>query len=162
MDIFETIFKRRSVRIYEQREIEREKLDRILEAARMAPTSFNSQNFKLVVVKDQKAKANLASLSKSPFIAKAPLILGALNVNIENKYAPLDIAVVLDHIMLSAWDLGIGTVFIGAYQNDEIRKVLGAPETAEAVALMALGYPADREIPKRRKSLDELVSYEKF
>lgn len=162
MNIFEAINKRRSVRAYQDKEISDNDLNKILEAARMAPTSFNAQNFKLIIIKDAKKKTDLASLSRSPFIAKAPLILVALSVNKENKYAPLDVAIVLNHIMLSAWDLGIGTVFIGAYHNDEIRKFLGAPETSEMIALMPLGYPADKEIPKKRRELNELVSYEKY
>jgi len=162
MDILEIILKRRSVRAYQDKEIPDADLNKILESARMAPTSFNSQNFKIVAIRNPATIVRLAALSRSPFISKAPLILAIFNVNLENKYAPLDAAIVADHIMISAWSLEVGSVFIGAYHNDEIRKFLSAPDTAEMIALMPLGYPADKEIPKKRKSLDELISYEKF
>ena len=162
MDIFETILKRRSVRAYQDKEISKADLDKILEAARMAPSGFNAQGFRIILIKDQAIKVKLGELAKQSYLAKAPVVLALANTMLENKYSPLDIAIVLDHVMLASTALGIGTVFIGAYHSDEIRKFLGVPDTAEMVALMPLGYPADKEIPKKRKSLDELVSYEKF
>ena len=162
MDIFETILKRRSVRSYQDKEIPEADLNKILEAARMAPSGFNAQTFRIVVVRDRAAKIKLGELAKQPFIAGAPIILAAINLDLENKYSPLDVAIMFDHVMLSACALGIGSVFVGAYHNDEIRKFLGAPDDSEMIALMPLGYPADKEIPKKRKSLNELISYEKF
>jgi len=162
MDVFELINKRRSVRGYQDREIPDADLDKILEAARMAPSGFNAQSYRIIIVKNREAKIKLGELARQPYIAKAPVILAAVNLDLEDKYSPLDVAIMLDHVMLSACALGIGTVFVGVYHNDEIRKFLGAPEDSEVVALMPLGYPADKEIPKKRKSLDELVSHEKF
>lgn len=162
MDIFETILKRRSVRAYEDKKISEADLNKILETARMAPSGFNAQAFRIIVIKEEARKLKLGELARQPYLAQAPVVLALANTMLENKYSPLDVAIVLDHVMLASVALGIGSVFIGAYHNDEIRKFLGVPETAEMVALMPLGYPADKEIPKKRKSLDELISYEKF
>ena len=162
MEVFEAINKRRSVRAYQEKAISDGDLNKILEAARMAPSGFNAQAFRIIVIKDPATKLKLGELARQPYIAKAPIILAALNLKLDDKYAPLDVAILLDHVMLSAVSLGIGSVFVGAYHNDEIRKFLDAPDDSEMVALMPLGYPADREIPKKRKELSELVSYEKF
>jgi len=162
MDIFEAIKNRRSVRLYQDKEIPEAELTKILEAARLAPSGFNAQAYKIIIIRDPAAKAKLGELSRQPYIAKAPVVLAAVTTKLDDKYSPLDVAIMLDHIMLSACALGIGTVFVGVYHNEEIKKLLNVPDSAEMVALMPMGYPADQPIPKRRKELKELVSQEKF
>ncbi|MCX6809901.1 MAG: nitroreductase family protein [Candidatus Berkelbacteria bacterium] len=162
MDFLELVKKRRSVRAYQNKSIPDRELSKILEAARLAPSGFNAQAYKIIVIKDEKSREKLGELAKQPYISKAPIILAAVNTKLDDKYSPLDIAIALDHIMLAAAELGIGTVFVGAYHNEEIRDFVGAPNTAEMVALMPLGYPADKEIAKKRKEISELISQEKF
>ena len=162
MDFLELVKKRRSVRAYQDKPISDNDLNKILEAARMAPSGFNAQAYKLIVIKDEKSKEKLGEIAKQPYISKAPIILAAVNTKLDDKYSPLDIAIALDHVMLAAAEKGIGTVFVGAFHNEEIRDFVGAPVSTEMVALMPLGYPADKEIPKKRKELSELIGSEKF
>jgi nitroreductase len=159
MDIFEVIEKRRSVRKYEGRDIADDDLRKILEAARLAPSAYNAQEYKIFVVKEKQKKEVLASAVAQPFIAQAPVILAGIALNPDRKYYAIDIAIAFDHISLSATALGIGSCWIGAFGNEQIKEIIGAPENSKVVILMPLGYPADKPIPKMRKSFDELVEY---
>ena len=160
MDVFEAIEKRRSVRKYEDREIAEADLRKILEAARLAPSAHNAQDYKIIIVKEKQKKEALAQAAAQPFIAPAPVILIGLALDPTSKYHAIDVAIAFDHISLSATALGIGCCWIGAFGHREVEKVIGAPESAKVVILMPLGYAADKPIPKMRKKFEELVKFE--
>lgn len=163
MDIFKTIEKRRSVRMYEDKPVSDEDLNRVLEAARLAPCTGNRQGYKFVIVKDKKKIARLKEISRMPFVDQAPIVIVAVTYDFENKYHLIDIAIAVEHIALAATGLGLGTCWIGAMgAKEEFAKVIEAPKTAVPIIIMPIGYPADREIPKRRKPIEEIVSYEKY
>lgn len=169
MNIYEAIEKRRSVRNYKQDLVLEESLKRILEVGRLAPSAHNAQEYKFVVVKDVKKREDLAKAAAGQrFIAEAPVIIVAVALNPEHllssgvpAYA-LDLAIALDHMTLAAVEENLGTCWIGAFNQDGVKKVLNVPDQYKVVALLPIGYPDDSPSPKSRKKLEELVCYEKF
>jgi nitroreductase len=163
MDILKLIKTRRSVRAYQDKPIPKEDLDKILESAHLAPSAHNDQGYKFVVIKDKEKLKRIAEINRAPFVANAPLALVCVSNNLESKYHIVDISIATDHIVLAAWSLGIGTCWVGAVgAQKEVAEVISAPKGTEPIIILPMGYLADREIPKRRKEIDEIVSYEKY
>ena len=169
MEFLELATKRYSVRSYKSDPVEDDKLQKVLEAACIAPTAANRQAFQLVVVHTAGREAELSRIYGRPFFVQAPLIICACGlpkqawVSREGKsYSDVDVAIIMDHLILAATDLGLGTCWIGAFDPQAAREVLGLPDEAEPVALTPLGYPNDELGPKKRKSLAELVKYERW
>ncbi len=169
MDVIEAIEKRRSVRVYQDKPVPEEKLEKIVEAARLAPSANNSQSHKFVVVKDRRLRKELAQNGTSEFfIGGAPLII--VGVALDPDYVmpggisghPVDIAIAFDHMSLVAVEEGLGTCWIGAFYKNQVKQILGIPEKYKVVALLPLGYPADSPKEKLRKSLENIVSYDSF
>ena len=170
MDIYEAIEKRRSVREFREDEpVTEDSLKKILEAGRMAPSAHNAQEYKFVVVKNGPKRKELAkAASDQRFIAKAPVIIAAVSLNPEHllssgvpAYA-LDLAIALDHMTLAAVEEGLGTCWIGAFSQEEVKQVLDIPEKYKVVALLPLGVSYDEPGVKSRKKLKELVCDEDF
>lgn len=169
MDVYEAIKTRRSVRAYQDKPIPEEVLNRILEAARLAPSAGNRQDWKFIVVKDPETRRAIATASRNQqFIAEAPVVIVAVSLNPDRimscevpAYA-VDLAIAVDHITLAATAEGLGTCWIGAFSQGEMKKILNVPDKYKIVTLTPLGYPADSPRPKVRKSLEEIVCYERF
>jgi nitroreductase len=168
MDVFEAIKIRRSVRRYRQDLVPEEKLKRILEAARLAPSAHNEQEWRFIVVKDLKKRNELAGAAGQSFICQAPIIIVAVATDPEHllssgvpAYA-LDLAVAVDHMTLVAVEEGLGTCWIGAFDQDKVKRILEVPERYKVVALLPLGFPADTPGSKIRKDISEIVSYNRF
>lgn len=169
MDVMTAIEKRRSVRSYQKKEIPEKILLKILEAARLAPSAKNLQDYKLIVIKDPSTKDRLGEAARGQmFIAEAPVIIAAVSTNPEYVMRcgipahGVDLGIAIDHMTLAATEEGLGTCWIGAFFQEEVKKILGVPEQYKVVALLPLGYPADQEKAKSRKKLEEIVCYEKF
>ena len=171
MDVFEAIKKRRSIRSYRTDPIDDKIITRLLEAMRLAPSAKNLQPWKFVVVRDPNIKERLVTACRNQtFIAKAPCIIAACAFEKQSydkmgSYMSswaIDVAIALDHLSLAAASLGIGTCWIGAFNEGEVKKVLDIPADVRVVALMPLGYPEYVPPPKPRKSLEEIVCYEKY
>lgn len=172
-NLMEIITHRRSIRSYDGKEVEMEKIDYILDAFRKAPSAKNLQPWKLILVKEKNKKADLSiACNNQSFIAEAPLII-AVCANEEESYAamggymnsfPIDIAIALEHLMLAATEMGLGTCWIGAFKENLVKGILGVPENIRVVALTPVGYPgSNAETPKRgRKSISEIVCFEKY
>ena len=168
MDVFEAVRKRYSSRAYQDSPIEQEKLLRILEAARLAPSAKNLQDWRFVVVADKAKRKKLAEAAKNQmFIAQAGAIIAACSV--ENyvmrcgqRIGPIDVAIALEHIALQATAEGLATCWIGSFDADKVRQILGIPENVEIVELMLLGYPADKAKEPSRVPLGKIVSYESW
>ena len=166
----DAIRKRRSVRKYEEREVTDEQLGQVLEAARLAPSWKNQQTWQFLVIRDAgKRQAVAEVLEGNPSqrgVAAAPVLIVVCadpeQSGVENgkEYYMADIGIVMDHIMLEAADMGLGTVFIGWYDEGRMREVLGVPEQFRIVGMTPLGYPAKEPRPVPRKELDELVHWE--
>ena len=169
MQIHEAIKNRRSVRAYKSDPIPEQSLRKVLEAARLAPSAHNDQDWKFIIIKDIKKKKQLAQAARSQsFIAEAPVVIAAVALNPERvmscevpAYA-INLTIAVDHMTLQACEQGLGTCWIGAFSQEEVKKVLKIPDKYKVVALLPLGFPADSPRPKTRKSLEEIICYENF
>ena len=166
MDFFELIQTRYSVRAYKPDPIEDEKLQLILEAARLAPTAANRQPFQILVLKTAGRQAELRPIYPRDWFLQAPLLLCACGIPAQNwvrrdgkNYNDVDVTIAMDHLILAAASLGLGTCWIAAFDPSAARQILHLPEGVEPVAFSPLGYPADAPRPKQRKPLSELVRY---
>jgi nitroreductase len=158
---------RYSVRAYKSDPVADDTLQQVLEAARLAPTASNRQPFQLIVIHTAGREADLLRIYDEQWFVQAPLIVCACGlaerawVRMDGKnYVDVDVAIAMDHLILAATDLGLGTCWIAAFDPAAAREVLGLPEGVEPIAFTPLGYPADRRRPKKRKALSELVRYE--
>lgn len=169
MDVHQAIKIRRSVREYKPEPVPEEKLKKVLEVARLAPSAHNDQPWKFVVVKDSEKRKELAQAANNQsFIGEAPVVIVAVALEPDHimscdvpAYA-VNLAIAVDHMTLAAAEEGLGTCWIGAFNQEEVKKVLKIPEKYKVVTLFPLGFPADKPGPKRRKNLEEIVSYESF
>jgi len=168
MDFYDVIRKRRSIRAYQKRPVEDDKLQRILQAGRLAPTARNRQQFKIIVVTDAATRGALADGSDQPFLAQAPVVLAVVGLTPDALMHcriptdPVDCAIVSDHLILAATAEGLGTCWIGHFDQDACRRALGVPDAARIIELVPLGYAAEAPEPRDRKGLDELIRRERF
>jgi len=171
MDFFELAEKRYSVRSYKPDPVEDEKLEKVLEAARIAPTACNLQPFQLIVIHTKGREEELRRIYKSSWFVEAPLIICACAIPSQSwsrrdgkNYCHIDVTIAMDHLILAAASLGLGTCWIGAFDPLEARSILGLPDEVEPIAFTPLGYPNDQpgHRHKSRKSLSELIRYEKW
>jgi nitroreductase len=169
MEFKEVIQKRHSVRAYSNQAVPDDKINRILEAGRLAPTASNRQNVKLIVVKDAATrKALMEAANNQPHVGQAPLIIAAVATNpaaVMSCDVPMyavDLGIVIEHMVLAATDEGLGTCWIGAFSQDKARKALGVPDKYKVVTILPVGYASGESIPRAKKPLAEIVSYEKF
>ena len=168
MDVAEAIRQRYSCRSYQDKAIEKAKLDAILEAARQAPSAKNLQDWRLVVVTDKEMRRQLAvAANNQTFIENAGAIIVACTASDHvmrcgQAIGPIDVAIALEHICLQATELGLATCWIGSFYPDQVRPIVGIPPEIEIVELMALGYPADATKEHRREPVEKVVSYEKW
>ena len=167
MEYSELIAARYSVRAYRPDPVEDEKLQAVLEAARLAPTAANRQPFQLVVIHTAGREAELKRIYPRDWFAQAPLVICACGIPAKGwtrsdgkNFTDVDVAIVMDHLTLAAANLGLGACWIGAFDPIATRELLGLPDGVEPIAFTPLGYPADQLRPKKRKALSELVRYE--
>jgi nitroreductase len=168
MEFSELIRARYAVRAYQSRPVEEEALNSVLEAFALAPTAANRQAIGLVVVHTEGKSEDLRRIYSAEWFAhQAPLVLCACTIPARGwarrdgkSYADVDVAIAMDHAILAAADAGLGTCWIGAFDPQAAKEVLGLPDGVEPVALTPLGYSADNPRPKLRRSLDQLVHYE--
>lgn len=167
MDVLEAIAARYSVRGYKPDPVDDQTLLRVLEAARRAPTAANRQPFRLLVVHTRGREAELARVYPRGWFTQAPLIVAVVAVpgeawrRIDDKpYDEVDAAIVMDHLVLAATSLGLGTCWVAAFDPVAAREVLGLPAEVEPIAFTPLGYPDKPSTGADRRPLDELVKYE--
>ncbi len=166
MDFERLVEARYSTRAYEAKAVEPAKLEQVLEAARLAPTAANRQSFRLVAVTDPDLRAHMKDAYHRVWFYTAPVIIvacaipGRSWVRADGKnYSDVDVAIVVDHLILQAADLGLGTCWIADFNAHAVKEILDLPEGVEPVALTPLGYPADGPRPKKRKTVGDLVSW---
>ena len=166
MDCSEIFEKRYSVRAYKPDPVETDKLNEVLEAARMAPTAANRQPFQLIVIHTKGRETELKRIYSQEWFVQAPLIVCACSVPAQawvrrdgKNYGDVDVAIMMDHLILAATNLGLGTCWIAAFDSRAAREVLRLPDDVEPIAFTPLGYPADQPTPKKRKPLSELVHH---
>ncbi len=166
MDFYETIKRRRSVRAYRANPVEDEKLERALEAARIAPSAANRQPWHFYVIRDEPTRKALLEAYSQQWLADAPVVICACARPAEawhrsdgKSYADVDVSIAMDHLVLAAAAEGLGTCWIGAFKPDELRQALDIPPELEPVAMTPLGYPDEEPSPRPRKPLSEIVEY---
>jgi nitroreductase len=179
MKFLELVQSRQSDRAYLDKPVEKEKIERILEAARLAPSACNAQPWKFVVVTDSEKRMQIADatasklLSMNHFTKQAPvqLVLVEENANftssvggmLTNKHYPhIDLGIVASHICLAAADEGLGSCMIGWCDEKKVRKVLDIPGNKRVMLVILLGYSAQKLREKKRKSKEEIVSWDKY
>lgn len=169
MEFSELIAKRYSVRAYRPVPVEDAKLQKVLESARLAPTAANRQSFQIIVIHTAGREAELKQIYPAAWFSQAPIVIAICGLPASNwtrrdgrNYVDLDAGIVMDHLVLAATDLGLGTCWIAAFDPAGARKVLGLPAGVEPIAFTPLGYAADQAGPKTRKPLSELVRYERW
>jgi nitroreductase len=167
MEFAELVKQRYSVRGYQSTPVEEEKLNLVLEAARMAPTAANRQPFQLIVIHTAGRETDMQRLYSREWFRSAPLVICACAVRAEGwthadgkDYTDVDVAIVVDHMTLAAAELGLGTCWVASFDRQAAIEILELPAGVEPLLLIPMGYPADPPRPKERKSLSDLVHYE--
>jgi nitroreductase len=178
MHFMDLVKQRVSVRKYSSKPVPRDVIDICLEAARLAPSACNSQPWSFVVIDDEKAKDEIVRKSMSgiyssnKFVMTAPVIIAAITEHstyiarmggmLRNvKYNLIDIGIACEHLVLQAEDVGLGTCWLGWFDEKAVKKVLGLPKSAKVDIMICLGYPEERLLTKKkmRKSLEEMRRY---
>jgi nitroreductase len=171
LTVLDVIRERGSVRRYEDRSIPTEAMEQVLEAARLGQSAANRQPWEFVVVVGKDTKKKIASASES-FVAEATAVIVCIahpencgHVGSLDSFL-VDVAIAVENMALVSWELGLGSCWIGAYDEEEIRQILNIPENLRVASLLTLGYPAEKPEPQairnRRKSLSQIVHYEKY
>ena len=169
MEVMEAIRTRKSIRGYEDKPVPEEKLNRVLEAARLSPSASNRQPRKFVVVRDSEVRARLAeatggqaSVTEAPVVIVAVATMPDYVMRCEVPSYPVDLAIAVDHMTLAAIDEGLVTCWIGGFNQQMAREAVGVPEKYKVVALLPLGFPRTAGNTKTRKALEEIICYETF
>lgn len=171
MEFYEVIKSRKSIRKYKSDPIRDEVLTRILDAGRFAPSAKNIQPWKFIIIKDISIKQQLVSACRNQeFIAQAPIVVCAVALE---KIAwgrmggywssyPVDIAIALEHIILAATAEGLGTCWVGAYDEKEVKRILNIPDHVKVIALTPIGYPDQTPETRPRKPLSDIISTDRY
>jgi nitroreductase len=171
MSILEVIKERRSVRKYKADPIPDDALYRVLEAARFSPSGKNLQPWKFILVRNESLKQRLVEASvRQTFIAEAPVVIVACGfpdrcysrMGNYMKSWSVDVAIAIEHMILQAQEEGLGTCWIGAFEETDVKSILNIPEGVRVLALTPLGYPDESPLPRGRKNLEEIVSYNSY
>ncbi|MEN6291829.1 MAG: nitroreductase family protein [Methanobacterium sp.] len=169
MDVFEAVSKRRSIRKYKDTEVEDEKLQDILEVARISPSASNRQEWKFIVVKDKETREKLVEAAHGQqFVAEAPVTIVACSTE-SKRVMPcgqhaytVDLSIAVSFMILEATELGLGTCWLGAFDEEKVRNILEIPERIRVPAMFTIGYADESPHARPRKHLDEIVSSEKY
>jgi nitroreductase len=180
MTFLELVNRRWSVRRYADRPVEREKIELCLEAARLAPSTSNSQPWKFVVVDEPDLRSSVAAETVAPFRAfntfthQVPVFVGVLvdRANLEARtgkmlrrfdFSLIDIGIATEHFCLQAAELGLGTCILGWFDEKSVKKLLRVPRNKRIYLMIAAGYPRDDQTPeKRRKPMEQIRSYNRY
>ena len=182
MELEQVISTRRSVRKFENKPVEREKINACLEAARLAPSACNSQPWEFIVIDDPKVKSDFAKAAfsgvykMSAWVANAPVIVAAVSDKgsfisrvggflRRTEFYLVDHGIACEHFVLRAWDLGLGTCWIGWVNSEKAGEFFNLPPSKRIEHLIAVGYPAPEALqaaPHARKKFDEIVSYNEY
>jgi len=176
-NFLDLVKKRCSVRSYSDRSVSRDDIDTCLEAARLAPSACNSQPWSFIVVDNKEKKDTLADeafsglYSMCAFAKEAPVLVVVITERSSyaatlgsflkgTQYNLIDIGISCEHFLLQAAELGLGTCWIGWFDEKKVKRYLGLPKGAHVDTIISLGYPRDESIPeKNRKTLDEIRKY---
>lgn len=170
---------RQSDRKYSDKAVEKEKIERIIEAGRIAPSACNAQPWKFIVVDDKTLLGQLADAASAPllgmngFVSQAPLQIVVIREQpnfsskvggaIKNKdYSLIDIGITCQNICLQAEAEGLGSCMIGWFDEDRVKKLLNIPKSKRVELLITIGYSLSTKREKRRKPPEDTVSFNKY
>ncbi|KUO60289.1 MAG: nitroreductase [Gracilibacter sp. BRH_c7a] len=170
MSFSEIAEKRHSVRKFKDMDVEKEKILQILEAGRIAPSAVNYQPWHFIILTDRNIISKVAQVYPAKWLQNAPVIIVACGDHSQSwkrkdgkDYCDIDLAISIDHIMLAAVDLGLGTCWVCAFDAQRCHELLDLPKNLEVISLVPLGYPLEEGKPEKiRKSISEIVSWDGY
>jgi len=169
VSVRKAIRERRSIRAYKSENVDDQVLEVVMDAARLAPSARNRQEWKFVVVRDPGTKQKLAAASQGKmFVAEAPVVVVACAtealyvMSCGQAAGTVDTSIALSFLVLQAQEFGLGTCWLGAYNEQLVKEILGIPSTVRVIAMTPLGYPAEMPAEKPRKPREEVVVYERY
>jgi nitroreductase len=172
MEVFEAIRRRKSVRAYTKTPVPEEKLEKILEAARLAPSAENIQPWYFIVVTDHEKRKQIAKSGIfAGFLEESPVVIvGCGDQKASPKWYEIDVAIAMQNMVLAATAEGLGTCWIGSFDEGLVKKLLKIPERFSVVALLTVGYPRKKldltrkivHFLRRKKRMDKIVGFEEY
>ena len=169
MTLMSQIEKRYSVRTYQDRPVEEDKLHNVLEAARLAPSARNLQEWRFVVVRDEETRKKLVPAANGQvFVGQAPVVIACCAANMDyvmrcgQQAYPIDVAIAISFMTLQAVEEGLGTCWIGSFYEDQVKAILSIPANVKVVELLTLGYPKGKAGPKNRLTREQIVCDERW
>jgi nitroreductase len=172
MDVFEAIQKRKSVRSYELTPVSKETLAKLLEAAKIAPSANNTQPWHFIVVTDSEKRKELSEGTYAKFLVNVPVIIVACgDMKASPDWYAVDTSLALENMILTATGESLGTCCVGSFDEAQVKKLLRLPETFSVIAILAVGYPREKEglttkvyrlANRKRKELQEIASTEEY
>jgi nitroreductase len=170
MDILEAIRARKSVRAYRDEPVSDEALERIFEAVRLAPSARNAQEWRFVVVRDRETRQRIAvEAAGQPFVGQAGAVIACCAegegriMRCGQAPGPIDVAIAMDHLSLAAVAEGLGTCWIGSFDEALVKSILGIPVSVRVIQLMSLGVPVDPSpVWKQRLDRSQITRFERW
>jgi len=169
MDVLDAIKKRRSIRAFERKPLKEDEINTIIDALIWAPSAGNLQARKFFLVTNQEIKKQLVKAAFNQyFLEEAGLVIvGCVEEFIKyrygdrglNLYGPQDVAASIQNASLAAVSLGLGSVWVGAFDEKKVSKVMGISSDLRPVAMLAVGYPKENPIPPERRPISELIEF---
>lgn len=159
MEFMEVIAKRRSIRKYKPDPVPEEKLQKLYEALRLAPSGGNRQNYSFIFVMNaEKRKRIVTEAGHQGFLGEAPVLMVAV-CDPGNEF---NVAIAVDHMILSATNEGLGTCWVGWFEKEPVKKILDIPDSKVPVILVPIGFPDENPDPRPRKPLEQLIMIDSF
>lgn len=171
MDVFQAITIRRSIRNYKPTPVPSEKLQKILEAARLAPSAINKQPWHFIVVTDTEKRKFLSTGLFAKFLKQTPVVIVACgDKKASPKWHIVDVAIAVQNMVLTATEEGLGTCIVGSFNENQVRELLKIPDNLHVIVLLAIGYPSGKEsLPskilrtiRKRKPIQKIISKEEY
>jgi nitroreductase len=168
LSLMEIIKGRRSIRAYSGQPVEKEKLDAVLDAARLAPSARNRQKWQFIIITDPEIKDLMhEACNNQPSVKQAPVCIVVVDeepgvMSCGQAVDTVDASIAFSFLILKAYEEGLGTCWLGHFDKDKVKTALGIPENMSVVAVTPLGYPAENPDARPRKSLEEITRYDKY
>ncbi len=159
MEFGEVMAKRRSVRAYKPRSIGQRKLRKLQRALQIAPSGGNRQDYRFIFVTDERKRKRIAEQAgHQEFIGQAPVLM----VAVCEPGGEFNVAIAVDHMILAATDIGLGTCWIGWFEEAPVRKALRIPKSKAVPIMVTVGYAAEEPGPRPRKPLKDLIALDSY